>query len=96
MPWRVRPGRCEGKGLACRGRVFRVLRHYSEARNWRRKHGTKKQEWGTRAFWIFAKSSPPPVLNVGVKPRTLNHIKNTDYMENFAQRKPCKNIFSAK
>lgn len=70
-----------------------MLRHYRETRNWRRKHGTKKQERGTRAFWIFAKSSPHLVLNVGIKPRTLNHIKNTDYMENFAQRKPCKNIF---
>lgn len=45
-------------------------------------------------FGSFQRVPPhPPVLNVGVKPRTLNHIKNTDYMENFAQRKPCKNIF---
>lgn len=41
----------------------------------------------------FGSLQKVPPLNVGIKPRTLNHIKNTDYMENFAQRKHCKNIF---
>lgn len=52
MPWRVRPARCEGQGLV-EVRGFRVFRDYRKARNWKRKHGIKKQERGTRAFWIF-------------------------------------------
>lgn len=71
-----------------------MFQDYSEARSRRRKQGTRKTGADqSQGLLGLCKDFFSPCLSVGIKTRTLNHIKNTGYMESYAQREPCKKKF---